>query len=349
MPRYLFTCDLHCKNKPEWKAKYYGMLLREISLQALHNGCSKVVCAGDVWDEKHGVNSEVLNMIYSELKRSKARGVPWVLLRGNHEIGLKSNPHSTLLNLFQGVAQVVTKPATLTEGNCTLYLLPWYLGDQFKTLAAGMAQQAAIGTSRVKILVGHVGINEGQVSPSNCYRVPQKVYLADLQPHRYNLVFLGDYHLTQHLGDRTMYGGSPIPHGFGDAHDQGVWVLDTDSGNLKADNIKLDGKYLRYQTVRLGPDDSLPAEPGPHTCLRIQAHINLAPRLKSWLGKDRVQIEWWGQKTIDESHRRLEKIDSKDPIAVFRSLLDSKKITDPLYIELGEHAIKRARNEVYGK
>lgn len=349
MPRYLFTCDVHCKNKPAWKTKYYGMLLREISLQALHQGCSKVVLAGDLWDEKHGVNAEVLNLVYNELSLSKKRGVPWVLLRGNHEIGLKSAPHDTLLNLFQGVADVITRPSSMTEGNCTLYFLPWYLGDTFKQVAATSAQRAAIDPVQVKILVGHVGLNEGQVSPSNCYRVPQKVYLSDLQPHRYNFVFLGDYHLTQHLGDRTMYGGSPIPHGFGDAHDQGVWVVDTNSGQVKVDNVKLSGKYLQYRTVKLGPDDKLPPEPGPHECLRIQAHIELVPALKSWLGKDRVQIDWWGQRRIDEGHRRLEKVNSSDPIAVFRALLDNKKITDPMYIELGEHAIKRARNEVYGK
>ena len=347
--RFLLTADLHCQNQPAWKLEYYRKLLREIVMVAREQNCDAVVCAGDLWHEKHGVNAELLQMVYFELDRSADMGIPWVLLRGNHEIAMKSKPHDSLLALFAGISTVVMKPRALRWSDCTMYLLPWYLGDTFKDYAKRMAQATVGDTQKKKILIGHIGLNEGFVSPSNCYRVPQRVSLANLHPECYNLVFLGDYHTTQTLGDRTMYAGSPIAHQFGDAPDQGVWLLDTGGPELRISNLKLSGSYPVYKAIKIPQGFGVPTLKAKHHVYRLQVHIEDFPKVKHLLANDTVDIETYGERKVDATARRLENIKPEDPIALFRALLDHKDIQDPLYRDIGEHAIKRAKGELYGK
>ena len=115
--RYILCCDLHAQNKPERKLNTHKNLMREISNLGLRNLCVGIICAGDLWHEKFGVNLEVLQMVYSELRWAKDRGIPWTVLRGNHEIPVKSKPEQTLLSLFQDVCNVVIGP-------CLLYTSP---------------------------------------------------------------------------------------------------------------------------------------------------------------------------------------------------------------------------------
>lgn len=345
----MLTCDTHCQNKPSWKLPYYTRLVREVSELALQHGCGAVVHSGDFWHDRFGVNPEVLQMLYSEVERSADRGVPWILLRGNHEIGVKSKPHESLLALFANVATVIMKPQLRKFGDTAMYFLPWYLGDQFKSYAQHLARCTVSDPSAKKVLIGHVGLNEGFVSPSNCYRVPQRVSLKDLHPECYNLVFLGDYHTTQSLGDRTMYGGAPIAHQFGDAPNQGVWLLDADGPELKMENLKLSDTYPVYKAVKVAEGQRIPDLKEPRTRYKLQVHIHDLPKVRPLLGKEHIEVESYGTRQVDLSQRRLENVQSNDPIAVFRAFLDTRSIQDPLYRDLGEHALKRAKGELYGK
>ena len=347
--RAILTCDIHARSIPSWRTPYSRRLLREISSKALSLGCDTVICAGDLWHEKHGVNPELLQIIYEELERSADNGVPWILLRGNHEIGLKSKPHETLLTLFSGIATIAVRPRKLVWNDTSVYFLPWYLGDQYRLLSQTLAKATVSDSSSKKILISHIGLNEGFVSPSNCYRVPQKVSLKDLHPECYNLVFLGDYHTTQHLGDRTMYGGSPIALQFGDAPDQGVWLLDTDGPEVSLQNVPLSGPYPKYKSLKIPQGFTAELKTDELHCrYKIQVHVDDAPKVRHLLGKDHVEVETYGTRTIDQSQRRLENVNASDAIAVFRTFLDSRSVQDPLYRDLGEHAIKRAMGELYG-
>lgn len=350
MSRYLLAPDLHAQSKPAWKLPYYRTLFREISDIARAKGCDAVIVPGDVWDQKHGVNVEVLQMLFVEFSRSAERGVPWILLRGNHEISEKSNPHSSLLTLFGNTASVYLRPKILRGEGFSLYLLPWYLADHYKQYSKHLAQRASLDQARHKILISHVGLNEGQLSPSNCYRVSQKVSLTDLHPKCYNLIFLGDYHMTQTLSDRCMYGGSPIAHMFGDAHGQGVWFLDLSSQELRLENIKLSSSYPEYKTLRLKEGAGIPElDFTGHSRYKLVVHSNDAHKVRDYLGNDRVNIETYGDRTVDESDRRLQNISTDDPIAVFAAFLEKREIEDRMYLDLGNHALKRAMGELYGK
>lgn len=177
-------------------------------------------------DEKTGVRVEVLSMLYRELERSRAASIPWIWLRGNHEIGVKTEPHKTYMTLFQAVCYVIVEPAVFQFPDYVLFFLPWYLPQPYIEAASNMAKLARTYQGRLKILISHIGLDEGKASPSNMY-VNQAVSLKHLEVEAYDLVSLWDYHVRQQLTPNCGYGGVPISHCHGDDLNNGVWLLDT--------------------------------------------------------------------------------------------------------------------------
>jgi hypothetical protein len=201
-------------------------LLRGTTELALKNQCQYIIMAGDTLSEKNGVRIDVLNLLYGELEYSLGRGVPWILERGNHCCPTKSQPENTILTLFRGVSHVINTPAIWELEDAVLFLLPWYLPEEFISKAASFARTARSYAGRLRILISHIGLDEGKASPSNMY-VNQAVSLKHLEEEAYDLVILGDYHHRQWLSKKTFYGGCPISHAHGDDTNNGVWLLDT--------------------------------------------------------------------------------------------------------------------------
>lgn len=248
--RAIVTADLHCHAK---RLQVHNLLMQDLTDLAIIHNCPYVIMAGDLWDQKHVINSDVYNMIYANLEDAKARGVTWFLLRGNHEITVKSDPHNTMLRLFDKVAVVLNKPTIFNdrEGNVIAFM-PWYLHDYFipyvHKLTTLVRRRKAKGDTRCAILVGHIGLDEGQLSASNYYRVPQRVALNHLHPDSYELVLLGDYHLRQFVDDHALYVGTPIPQTFADGPTQGVYLLQLAEGNATLSPLSLTRTYPQFYT-----------------------------------------------------------------------------------------------------
>lgn len=339
MDSYILCTDLHAQNKPARKLFTHQRLMREISNLGLRTKSNGVICTGDIWHEKFGVNLDVLRMLYDELKWARDRGCPWTVLRGNHEIPVKSQPENSLLTLFQDVCQVILKPHLEVGSNYELYFLPWYLPETFIPYADYLAKKAAASKAQHKILFTHIGLNEAQISPSNYYRVPQRVSIQHLHEKRYTLVFAGDYHMTQVLTPRVMYGGAPIQLAFGDAKDQGVWHLKLGE-TATVDSIKLTGQYPVYHSLRLERGERLPSF-NKHDYYRIQVHLEDLPALDV-IAPENVHLEGYGTRIVDQTERRLQDVKSDDPIELFQALLNHKEIQGTDYLRMGTHVIKRA-------
>ena len=353
MSRYLVIFDPHAQNQPEHKLATYRQLMRETTELAQELKCDYVVCAGDLWHEKYGVNPDVLVMLYHELACAKFEaGVEWIFLRGNHEIAAKSFPHRTMLSLFAECAMVVVEPKVLagvaSNGKThQLYMLPWYLPETYIKHAANLAANANVSTANHKVLVSHIGLNEGQLSPSNYYRAPQRVFLNHLREKNYNLVLLGDYHMYQVMSARTMYGGAPIQHAFGDAPDQGLWLLDLTGDRAEVTNVPLRKRYPYYHKLRLEQGEALP-QLDPRDYYRIECHIEDFPKYEDRIGM-RVNFDPYGIREVDDSTRRLTHLEGDAPLDVLRTFFEYKSIAKKDYWQMGEHFLKKAMTDLYGK
>lgn len=329
------------------------MLMRETTELAIELQCDHVICAGDLWHEKYGVNPDVLCMIYDELSYAQDKDMQWILLRGNHEIAAKTMPHKTLLRMYSDCATVIIEPKILagvdqaSGRRYQLFMLPWYLPDTFIKKAANLAAHANASSVKHKILISHIGLNEGQLSPSNYYRVPQRVFLNHLRPNNYNLVLLGDYHMHQVLSPRAMYGGAPIQFAFGDAPDQGLWLLDLTGKVPEVSNVPLRKRYPRYTKIRLEPGEVLP-ELEPEDYYRVEVHIEDYPQYEDRVGM-RLQFDPYGIREVDDSTRRLTHLEGDDPVDIWRTFCHYKPVEKQAYVQMGEHFIKRAQTDLYGK
>lgn len=234
------------------------LLLKSIFQTAIREGCNCIIINGDFWDEKHGVNYDVLMLIKKWLLRWAQRFTVYYI-RGNHEVSIKSKPESSLVELFIGLhpnIHIINTPQHLflPELYTAIWFIPWYPAEEwieYCKLAADQARNTTWASKR--LLFSHIGLSEGSVSPSNTYTVNQKTRVEHLYSECYNAVLLSDYHLGQQLNSRTRYMGAPIPLAHGDASDQGVWVVDASLPSLTIVNVELEGSELfpRYKTYEL--------------------------------------------------------------------------------------------------
>lgn len=343
--KFLVTADLHVHNHDN-RLPVYDTLIGDIIGLALAHKCDGVLVAGDLWDEKHGVNVEVLTFLYNRLKASKDLGMTWTLLRGNHEISMKSEPHVTLLDLFGGVAKVITKPKILANGDGAVACIPWYLQDQFIPIARKVTEKVAKYRGN-HIMMAHIGLDEGQLSPSNFYRVPQRVSLQHLFPDSYDLILLGDYHMRQQLAPNVLYLGTPIPQDFADGPTQGVWLLEMSRGRVALTELALMHEYPQFLTHE--PSSYADAATIDYTKdnhkLKVPSHL-----AKDYVGLARANVKVEGVKSEVVSSERVrlksaqaEVLNHRD---IFLDYAQVKKLT-PVQRELGARYLARAETELY--
>ena len=303
-------------------------LMRSTTQWALENKAQYVILVGDLLDERFGVKVEVLQLVWNELAYSLKKGVPWIWCRGNHECPVKSQPHKTIMSLFSGICHPVISPAIWQLDDAVLFFLPWYPTQEYIEYAANMSRTARSYRARLKLLLSHIGLDEGKASPSNMY-VRQAVSLKHLEEEAYDRVILGDYHHRQALSQRTFYGGCPISHQHGDDPQNGVWLLNTATNELTATSLLCEGSqegvgpsFPVHRTWHVqDPHCSVLAGYGARDCNRIYVDRDWVSTYQT-LYPD-AQIIGTGDEP-DGSARRLSEVKHKTPEAIWHHYCDLK-------------------------
>ena len=222
--RIVLTADLHLNDNSAEDLAYSEQLLNDLGTIAQGRGIPWVIIAGDVLHHKQRHSTRLLTTVYSVLEGWHARGVNFILLRGNHDAAdMLREPEWTVLSLFSRVAIVVTQPVVVEEERAIFLFLPWYPCICFTKLLQEFAS-IAISSGKPRYLISHVSLAEGVVSASNM-RVTQPIRIKHLMPELWSHVFLGDYHHRQHVAENIMYIGAPRPLAHGDSDSQGVIML----------------------------------------------------------------------------------------------------------------------------
>lgn len=342
--RFLVTADWHCRNKPDGMLGIYRQGLRSTTQAALQNGCPYVLFAGDLIHERHCFIIELLLMIYEELAWAKSQGVTWVLIPGNHDIPAKHHPQNSVLGLLQGVAKVYLTPQVLRGDGYTIYLSPWRLGERFKKMQTDWIPIVRADDSPFKLHLAHIGLLEGRFSPSNTYRADQPVRLSDMRPELYTMTLCGDYHMTQQLHDRLWYVGAPIAHMHGDQQDQGVWLVDTRTRDIR--QIPLPGDWPQF--ISLTPTSELKLDLSPRKFYQIHCSPELQPYYFKTYGKAiNVKLQRIPRQEERKGGRRLDGVAEGDDEEVLQVWLAQRNLTHPKYLELGLEYLRRAKVKMF--
>jgi len=272
----ILTADLHLNDNSAEDLAYGEALLNDLGAIAQGRGIPWVVVAGDFFDWKQRHSTRLLTTVYGVLEGWHARGVNFVLLRGNHDSAdMMREPEWTVLSLFSRVAIVLTQPVVVEEADAIILFLPWYPPLAYTKLLQEFAK-IAIGSGKKRYLISHVSLAEGKVSASNT-RVSQPIRIHHLMPELWTGgIFLGDYHMHQYVAEHICYVGSPRPMTFGDEWFGGVWELTAKSFQ----NISLPTRFPMFATRRVDGLSDLPLmgyDPRDH--LRIYCPIHLRQHL----------------------------------------------------------------------
>lgn len=260
--RILLGADYHVRSGKLGELTTGFELLAGTLQTAIAEGCQAIFLIGDLWHEKHGVNYEVLTMLRRSLiKMAKKMPVYWI--RGNHEVSVKSKAEDSLMVLYEGIhpqLYIVNSTASFQHEGVGIWMVPWYPAEEWIEVMKQVATEAQSSRCRVKILMTHIGLAEGTVSPSNIYTINQRTKLSHLMPDVWDWAFLGDYHVTQYLRKNVLYLGAPIQHTHGDAPDQGLWVWDSLSygtGTLTNTHLRNAEKLPYYRTYQFSDENDL--------------------------------------------------------------------------------------------
>lgn len=337
----IVTGDLHTRDSPFADDLSIGeQLLEDLCKLAVKHRARCIVLNGDVWHQKDGVNATVLLALrnkFAALKRTY--GIPFVWVRGNHEAPWRTNPEFTLMSLFDSVCHTVITPSVLQNDNHIIYLLPWYPGKSFRKLLHNITRKA-LKESRRKIIIAHVGVTEGTVSPSN-YRIQQEVSVRDFCPDLFDYIILGDYHAHQYLGGRknVLYLGAPIPLTFGDTSNVGPWLLNIQP-QPELIPLELPSLYPKYITHEvLKPEDlSIPFYNERHRN-RIRCPLSLRARVKELYPNATVATMAEVSDNVDTG--RCANIGEADWVGLFKEF-HKQSGKDAKHLKLGLKYLKEA-------
>jgi len=226
--RFLATGDLHVnkfrqfaytrKDGMNSRLWYCLKVFRILEREAVSRGITKILLNGDIFDDADEIDTEVYGEVYRRLEHLHSLERDTILNLGNHDIALHSSErvvHS--LQAFRKVARVITRP---TQVWSCVTVVPWV--PSAALLRSGVQYGAKFGHPRV--LAGHVGIRGARVGRKQL-SIHAKVGLEDLQPEKFDLILLSDYHLRQKVAPHVYYLGSPLQHNFGENHNACVWDI----------------------------------------------------------------------------------------------------------------------------
>ena len=319
--RIILTADLHLHDNSAEDLALSEQLLNDLGAIAQGRGIPWVIVAGDFLDWKQRHSTRLLTTVYGVLEGWHARGVNFIILRGNHDSAdMMREPEWTVLSLFNRVAIVLTQPVVVEEEDAIICFLPWYSPQAYVRLLQEFAK-IVIGSGKKRYLISHVSLAEGKVSASNT-RVSQPIRIHHLLSELWTGgILLGDYHIHQYVSEHVCYVGAPRPMTYGDEWYGGVWELTTKSFL----HIPMPSRYPMFCTHRV---DGLSDLPIPDYDVRNRHRIMCPLHLRQHLSTLYPGAKLLSEQLSTEEGRLGGNIEEMNPLEVFDKWADQKKVSN---------------------
>lgn len=251
----LVVCaDIHLQEDTPEDLHYGQQLLKDGAMLCRRHSVKHLVVAGDFFHYKLKISPRLLYTTLQTLKEMRKSGVDVVVIPGNHDRPDSNDVGWTPLSLFSDDCTLINETRVVESKDAIIAFVPWYPPGQYRK-EINRAAQAVMGSRLPRILISHVSIQVGKVSPSNM-RLTVPIRYADLMPGVWTGgIYLGDYHAHQLLpGGNGMYCGAPRHQTFGDFDCLGMWLVGARFADRKL--LHLPTRYPQFNTWRVdGPDD----------------------------------------------------------------------------------------------
>lgn len=252
--RAIISADWHLRDCSPEDLQLGLRLLDDAGKLAQIHKCKYVIVAGDFFHFKHRLGMRMLTSVYESLRAWKHRGVSFIIIKGNHDQPDVNDSEYTPLRLLDSVATIVNTTRIVEEDDCVIAMVPWFPPGRFQA-EINDAAQAVLSIHKPRILISHVSVKEGKVSPSNT-KINQPVRVEHLLPGIW-AVYLGDYHAAQTVttgAGSVHFLGAPRPTTHGDFDCLGMWLMTAEGKEL----LSLPSRYPAFKTWRVDSKIDLP-------------------------------------------------------------------------------------------
>jgi DNA repair exonuclease SbcCD nuclease subunit len=193
--------------------------------EAVRRGIKNVIFAGDLFHDRHKINTYAYDSTFTILQKYKDLVNSYYVL-GNHDLYYRTNSLISSVNPLAYVVNVIDSPTKVTIDGRDIDFLPY---------TEKPSEDLAKIPKKAEILISHLSVQDAILNSK--FKIK---YTSDFEEkiqdiptdifQDYRKVFLGHFHYRQKVTDKIEYIGSPLQLSFGEANDQkGYLILDLET------------------------------------------------------------------------------------------------------------------------
>jgi DNA repair exonuclease SbcCD nuclease subunit len=190
-----------------------------------------IVFGGDLFHDRQRIEVFTYHRTFETLEKYLDGYFKLYLLLGNHDLWFNQATTITSVKPFSAMpgVQIIDKPSRLSIAGANWDFIPF----THDPIAAIKELNALEGEA--KIAVGHIALDGAILHGTHHADVSVEhdgdmVVVGEQIFADYNRVFLGHYHIAQHINDRIEYVGSPLQLSFGEAYqDKHIIIYDPET------------------------------------------------------------------------------------------------------------------------
>lgn len=247
----------------------YGSRLR-IILDALdtmfktaqHEGASRAVIIGDLFNERTSINPIVTQAVINNLVKNLSYmedGFILDIVVGNHDQQDNTLIPPNSVSIFNSIIvpnkeiNVYDHVTYVDNGDSGLIFVPYTEhADEFKQEIKDLKLKHPNN-----VIFAHVGMS-GAKSGKWTHKLGGNYSLEDLRYNEFDLVLMGHYHWRQNLSDNVLYTGDLTPLNFNDeGQSKGFYLVYFDDDKQKFNYKFMQVKSPKFETIDL---DKLPED-----------------------------------------------------------------------------------------
>lgn len=221
------------------------LILDEIKTVVQFHKVDTVIFGGDLFHYRNPIQVPNFNLVIDRLFDLKSCVSNMCFLVGNHDQTNKIGTIHTLQTLHT-FATVMDEVAWYYCGGDThVFAIPYTDNKENIKFWLDSYRNESISRMTKSLLVGHFGVSGAKVG-SDYVLLESKLPTLDFFEGCKN-VFLGHYHMPQHLTQEVRYIGATHQHNWSDACQiRGVLILDQDTNNVEFVALDAAPKFIAF-------------------------------------------------------------------------------------------------------
>jgi DNA repair exonuclease SbcCD nuclease subunit len=230
---------------------------------ALERGCRHLVDLGDVFHERHHLDTWTYTEVYELTKEYLEKGVRTHFVLGNHDMYLRDERRHNAIVAFENVARVISEPTTIELRGRSFDCMPYVETNPQRALVKAFPKKSSV-------LFFHAAIDGAIMSSaSGMRRKPASPPAPDMHEEEasesvsqegldgWKVAWGGHYHLPQTICSKpchAQYVGSLLQHNRGEAGERKrVVLLDVEDLSYKDVYNDVSPVYLKLNADSENP------------------------------------------------------------------------------------------------